>query len=247
MKTISCDAVTFPRCLMAAAAAALVVLAAASVEAQTPRAPRDLQPTPAPGSLQSGQVDLVPFLDETTIVRDMNNKQVRVSPDGRTEMMTVVNLSRCSGLAPGASRQVTLPDITWGVKNDVPRTLAGGNVQVATVDRPFRIMLGGGFSQVLETIDRIAPGETRVFRAPRREPRTIQVTSVQVPARVRPTPVPPPPGVNAVRVFPPPNPDDAASVRCVSNVLVRDPNVLVVVDFEGAIAEKNETNNRKEF
>jgi hypothetical protein len=109
-------------------------------------------------------------------------------------------------------------------------------------------MLGGGFSQVLETVNRIAPGETKVFRAPRREPRTIQVTSIQVPARVRPTPVPPPPGVNAVRVgSPQPNFDDAASLRCVSNVFVGDPNGYVAVDFEGAIAETNETNNRKDF
>ncbi len=235
------------RAVVAAAASALFVLIAASAEAQTPRTPRSLQPTPAPGSLKSGQVDLVPFLDETTLVRHMRNEQVRVSPDGRTELKIVVNPSLCSGLAAGASKQVTLPDIVWGVKNDVPRTVAGGNIQVATLDRPFRILLGGGLSQTLETVTRIAPGETRTFRAPRQAPNTVQVTQFEVPARVRPTPVPSTGGGNSVRVIPPPNFADAASIRCVSNVLVRDPNVLVVVDFEGAIAEKNETNNSKEL
>ena len=235
------------RAIVAAAASALFVLIAAGAEAQTPRTPRSLQPTPAPGSLKSGQVDLVPFLDETTLVRHMRNEQVRVSPDGRTELKIVVNPSLCSGLAAGASKQVTLPDIVWGVKNDVPRTVAGGNIQVATLDRPFKILLGGGFSQVLETVTRIAPGETRTFRVPRQAPNTVQVTQFQVPARVRPTPVPNQNGGNSVRVIPPPNPGDAASVRCVSNVLVRDPNVLVVVDLEGAITEKTETNNSKEL
>jgi hypothetical protein len=246
------SSITSPRrfALATASFSALIVLAAPGAEAQlTPQVPRSIgQPTPAPGSLKSGQADLVPFLDESTLVRDIKNAQVRVSPDGRTEQKIVTSSSLCAGLAPGASRQVTLPDITWGVKNEVPRTVAGGAIEVATVDRPFRIMLGGGIPQVLETVNRIAPGETKVFRAPRREPKTIQVTQFQVPARVRPTPVPPPSGVNAVRVGnPQPSLDDAASLRCVSNVFVRDPNGHVAVDFEGAIAETNETNNRKEF
>jgi hypothetical protein len=112
-------------------------------------------------------------------------------------------------------------------------------------------MLGGGIPQVLETVSRIAPGETRSFAAPRREPRTIQVTQFQVPARVRPTPVPTPRtnGSSGVMVFPPANigGGDGASLKCVADIFVLDPNVQVVVDFEGAIAETNETNNRKDF
>lgn len=244
------SSVPLPRlALVAAAAAALLVLAAPGAEAQlTPQVPRGIgQPTPAPGSLKSGKADLVPYLDESTLVRHMNVEQVRVSPDGRTETRNTDSGTLCAGLAPGATRQVRLPDIRWGVKNEAPRTVAGGAIDVASVDRPFRIMLGGGIPQVLETVNRIAPGETRIFAAPRREPRTIQVTQFQVPARVRPTPVPNPGGASGVRVFPPANVGDIASIKCVADVFVRDPNGQIVVDFEGAIAETNETNNRKDF
>lgn len=239
--------------LVARAAAALLVLAAPGAEAQlTPQVPRGIgQPTPAPGSLKAGKVDLVPFLDESSLVRKSAIQQVRVSPDGRMEARNVVDGTLCAGLAPGATRQVRLPDIRWGVKNEAPRTVAGGAIDVATVDRPFRVLLGG-VPNVFETVNRIAPGETKTFVAPRREPRTIQVTQFQVPARVRPNPVPTPrpAGSSGVMVFPPVNTvggGDSESLKCVADIFVLDPKVYVEVDFDRAITETNETNNRKDF
>lgn len=40
---------------------------------------------------------------------------------------------------------------------------------------------------------------------------------------------------------------NGASLECVADIFVLDPAVQVVADFEGAIAETNETNNRKDF
>lgn len=238
--------------VLAAAASALLVLAAASAEAQVPRTPRSLQPTPAPGSLQSGQADLVPILDTSSVVRFMKTEQVRVSPDGRVEFKHVVPSSYCSGLAAGASRQVRLPDFRFGVKNEVPRSVAG--IPVAAVKTPFLAFfdLRGGFV-TNERVESIGPGETKMFTAARRENATIQVTLFEVPARVRPTPVPTPSssggGTTSVRHNPPPNPsqmgNDMAQSKCVASVFVEDALIHVSIDPDSAVKETNENNNVK--
>lgn len=233
---------------LAAAAVALLVLAPAAAEAQVPRAPRSVQPTPAPGTIQSGQADLVPVFDTTTLVRFMKQEQVRVSPDGRMEFKPVLSGGQCSGLAPGASRQVRLPDLRYGVKNDVPRSVAG--IPVADVQTPFVAFLVGrpGYAEQ-RTVSRIGPGETIMFTVPRREPTTIEVTLFQVPARVRPpapTPVPNS-GTTSIRVNPPRDPMDIAHTKCVANVFVQDPQIEVHADPDNKVKEANKTNNRRTF
>ena len=193
----------------------------------------------------------MPFLDESTLVRHMKNEQVRVSPDGRREPKIIAKFDLCAGLAPGASRQVTLPDIRWGVKNEAPRSLAGGAVTVATVDRPFKnLITASGLGFRVETVDRLAPGASRQFVLPRPEPKTVQVTLFEVPARAKPTPTPVGnTGGNSVRVMAPRpvNPDDLASRRCVASILVRDAEVRIQVDDHKQVKETNEANNNRVF
>ena len=240
------------RNIFAGVASALLVLAAANAEAQAPQVPRSLQPTPAPGSLQSGQAELVPVFETSTLVRFMKKEQVRVSPDGRTEFKNVLPSSHCSDLAPGASKQVRLPDYRFGVKNNVPRSVAG--IPVADVKTTFVafFVLEPGFA-VNQQVPGIGPGETKMFTAPRREPVTIQVTKIDVPARVRPTPPPTPApsssggGTTAIRITQPRSPtelaNDQAQVRCVASVFVQDGSVLLNVDPDKVVKETNENNN----
>lgn len=234
---------------LAAATVALLALGAAVAEAQAPMTPRSIQPTPAPGSLQSGQADLIPIFDTSTLVRYMKKESVRVSPDGRSEIKNVLSGgSHCSGLAPGASRQVTLPDFRYGVKNDVPKSVAG--IPVADVQTPFQaLFIGRPVYAEERTVSRIGPGETIMFTARRREPTTMEVTLFEVPARVRPpapTPVPNS-GSTSVRFNPPRDPMDVAHKKCVANVFVQDPQIEVHADPDGKVKEANKANNRKTF
>jgi hypothetical protein len=253
MSNTASPAPTSRKTVFAAAASALLFLAAAGAEAQVPRTPRTIQPTPAPGTIQSGQADLIPVFDTSTVVRFMKTEQVRVSPDGRVEFKHVLSgSSHCSGLTPGASRQVRLPDFRYGVKNDVPKSVAG--IPVADVQTPFQaLFIGRPVYAEERTVSRIGPGETIMFTAPRREPTTIEVTLFQVPARVRPpapTPVPNS-GSTSVRVNTPRSPseiaNDMAQSKCVSNVFVQDPQIEVHADPDNKVKEANKTNNRKTF
>lgn len=238
--------------LATAGVGALLVLAAPRAGAQlSPQSPRTLQPTPRPGGLTSAQSDLVPVFDESTLVRYMRQELVRVSPDGRRELKTVLPSSHCAGLSPGSSRQTRLPDFRYGVKNEAPRSVAG--IPVGDVQTPFVAllqMLEHSFGHQ-ETVSRISPGQTILFTAPRRAPTTVQVTAFQVPARVRtsspsPTPQPGSTGVMVPR-DPLPSAGDGAHVACVADVFVKDPEVHVHADPDRKVKETNEENNRKPF
>ncbi len=249
-----------PSRILVPALAALALLlpalsAAAGSPSPDPQAPNFPgpgvgKPTPTPG-LVSTEVralpDLVPVLDSSDLVRDMATAPVRVAEDGRTENLTVLPLTYCAGLSAGASKNVRLPNITWGVKNVA---LLGESTS------PFRLELiwpgQPEHTQMVQGPLRMQDGE-KTFEFPRPEPRTIQVTLRVVPALVRPArpvPTPRPQGAGTSVQAPgdrPVNPFDLQHQRCVSNILVRDPVVTVQVDDRHVIAESNETNNQKGF
>lgn len=232
-----------------ATAFALLLLATRGAEGQgSPQLPLGpSSPGTRPGQQVELKTDLVPVLDEASLVRNIAAKPVRVSADGRQEVKQTLPMSFCQGLQAGASRQVALPDIRFGARN----------TGVDDVRKPFSVVIiYPGHSDVTAgffdapPIDRLSRGETRFLTFPRPQPRNIQVTLFQVPARARPTPVPTPGpngGTSMVMGSRSLDPNDLAHVVCVSNVFVRDPEIKVNVDTGRVVNETNEQNNLRAF
>ena len=73
---------------------------------------------------------------------------------GGVTFLTVDN-QYCQGMSPNQSKEITVPDLTWGVTN----------VGTQSINQPFQIVLRGtgGTQLATETVNSLAPGATQNF------------------------------------------------------------------------------------
>ncbi len=121
-----------------------------------------------PGGPPDGAT-VVAFVDPSTLVRDMARQQVAVG--GRSEQRIVAPARHCAGLAPGASKSVSLPDVRWGLRTTTP---VAARRTKGTLSWP-------GQPRKEEVLPDGMPGSSeRAFTFPRPGPRSIRVTLLAV-------------------------------------------------------------------
>lgn len=114
---------------------------------------------------------LVPFVDPATLVRTMTRQQVAM-PNGTKEQKVVAPAAFCAGLAPNASKTVTLPDVRWGLRTATP--VAATRRTTATLSWP------GQRSRDEVLADGMPGSSERLFTFTRPGPRSVRVTLLAV-------------------------------------------------------------------
>ncbi len=190
---------------------------------------------------QSQAPSAVPFVDASTLVRDMTRQQVVVSADGRTEQKVVVPARYCAALAPGASKAVNLQDIRWGLRTTTP---------VPITRRTTVTLRWPGQPPRQEVLADGLPGSSeRAFTFPRPGPRTVQVTLFVVggvrPSTGRTTGSITDGTSNTIIVSESARTPPAQTV-CLSDVFVLDPQVEVRVNVAGSQGQAD-TDSRTSF
>lgn len=113
---------------------------------------------------------VVPFVDTSTLVRDMVKQQVTVG--GLSLPKVVVPARYCAGLVANGSRSVKLPNIRWGVRTTT--TVAAPRAIAVTLAWP-------GQEKRSETLPNGMTGSTeRVFTFLRPGPLSIRVTLLAI-------------------------------------------------------------------
>lgn len=114
---------------------------------------------------------IVPFVDPSTLVRDMARQQVTTAA-GQAEQKVVVPARYCAGLVAGGSKSVTLPAIRWGVRTTTP---------VAATRRTTLTLQWPAQQKKDEVLPDGMPGSSeRSFTFARPAPRSIRVTLLPV-------------------------------------------------------------------
>lgn len=193
------------------------------------------------GGQQSGPPEaatVVPFVDPTTLVRDMTRKQVTVA--GRSEPGFIVPARYCSGLAPNGSKSFSLPDVRWGLRTTTPVAARRTKGTLSWPGQPRK-------DEVLA--DGMPGSSERAFTFTRPGPRSVRVTLLSTGGATQVAP-----GDGSVRsigntVQPAPTrgtgvtdgtsntvafgESRAGQTVCVSNVFVQDPPVEISVNVAG--------------
>lgn len=104
------------------------------------------------GTSSSTFLDVTPRANMLNIFRRLSN--FAPFTIGGTILLTVAN-EHCQGMSPNQSREITIPDLTWGVTN----------VGTQAINQPFEIVLktSGGTTLATETVTSLAPGATQNF------------------------------------------------------------------------------------
>lgn len=106
------------------------------------------------GGTSSGSnfLDVAPRANMLNVFRRLSN--FAPFTIGGTTFLTVNNL-HCQGMTANQSREITIPDLTWGVTN----------VGTQAVNQPFQVVLRGASGNILatENVTNLAPGATQNF------------------------------------------------------------------------------------
>ena len=117
------------------------------------------------GGTSSGAtfIDVAPRANMLNVFRRLSN--FAPFTVGGVTFLTVNN-QHCQGMSPNQSKEITIPDLTWGVTN----------VGTQTINQSFQIILRGasGTALATETVNSLAPGATQNFTF-RRENSVVRV------------------------------------------------------------------------